>query len=111
VTARDGRPMTRSARRHVVRTRADGLVALDAVTGEAVWSTPLAPAYGLPLVSDGHVVLCVARDHDRGLVLGAYGAADGRLHWEIDVPDDLRDLDVVAGRVVARTDDERITYG
>jgi hypothetical protein len=96
---------------HVVRTRADGLVTLDAVTGETVWSAPLAPAYGLPLVTDGHVVLCVARDEHRGLVLGAYGAGDGRLQWEVDVPDDLSELDVEGGRLLGRTDGEVVAFG
>jgi PQQ-like domain len=95
----------------VLRTGTDALVALDAVTGETVWSTPLTPAYGLPVVTDGHVVLCVSRDAARGLVLGAYDLDDGRLQWDVDVPDDLDELVVADGRLFGQTTGELIAFG
>jgi len=95
----------------VIRTHEGALSALDARTGETVWTTPLAPATELALTTDGRVVLCGRRDPDRGVVLGAYGVDDGRLRWDVVLPDGVDHVAVAAGRLFGLTDDEIVALG
>jgi outer membrane protein assembly factor BamB len=77
-----------------------GLWAVDAVTGEEVWSTS---SSGIPaghrLSTDGVSLLRTERDSGRasGIVLSAYDLRDGGRRWTEPLPEEIADVQDVNG--------------
>lgn len=95
----------------VVRTHDTGLSALDARTGAVRWTTDLRARTQYTLLTDGHLVLCVVDDPDRGAVLGAYDLGDGRLRWDVDLADDVQYLFAADGLLLGLGDRHLVAYG
>ncbi|WNB84370.1 PQQ-binding-like beta-propeller repeat protein [Cellulomonas sp. ATA003] len=95
----------------VVLAGEDSLTALDAVTGERLWSTPVRRVSRVGPVTDGRLVLTGRPHPTDGMVLGAYGIDDGRLRWDTDVPNDVNRLRVADGRLFALTPYELVALG
>ena len=95
----------------VVRLRADGLEALDAATGEALWTTSATPVPQYTLLTDGHAAVCVVVRPERGHVLAAYGLDDGRLRWEVDLAEDVDHLFVADGLLLGVAGGGLVAFG
>jgi PQQ-like domain len=95
----------------VVRLHDDGLTAHDVATGRTLWTTPLVGSAQYTLMTDGRLVLCVAFQRDRGAVLGAYGLDDGRLRWDVDLPDGVGWLFVEDGHLFGRVGQGLVAFG
>jgi outer membrane protein assembly factor BamB len=76
-----------------------GLWAVDAVTGEEVWSTSSGMRAGLTLMTDGVSLLRTERDseHAGGIVLSAYDLRDGGRRWTEPLPEEITDVQGVNG--------------
>lgn len=75
-------------------TRRSGLWAVDAVTGEEVWSTSSGMRAGFTLMTDGVSLLRTERDseHAGGIVLSAYDLRDGGRRWSEPLPEEITDV-------------------
>lgn len=75
----------------------DGLLALDAGTGQERWSVPLRAAneWSLLPVTDGRQVLTLAEEEDDRTVLLALDRRTGTRLWATPMPDDAQQLTVV----------------
>ncbi|VTR75460.1 PQQ-binding-like beta-propeller repeat protein [Cellulomonas hominis] len=80
-------------------TDREGLWAVDATTGRAVWSTAAGTRAGPALMTDG--VHLLRTEHDPGragaTVLAAYGLRDGDRRWAEPLPEGLTDVRAVGG--------------
>jgi len=71
----------------------EALWAVDAVTGDEVWSVPTSPVEDAQLMTDGrHLLRSERADEDAGLVLSAYDLGSGRRAWTTPVPEHLAAL-------------------
>jgi outer membrane protein assembly factor BamB len=95
----------------VVQAQYDGIGALDATTGAPLWTTPLIPVPQFTLVTDGQLVLCVAVRDAPDQVLAAYGLDDGRLRWEVDLPEGLDYLFAVDGSLYGYARSGLVAFG
>lgn len=80
-------------------TGRSGLWAVDAVTGEEVWSTSTGMRAGFTLMTDGVSLLCTERDseHAGGIVLSAYDLRDGGRRWSEPLPEEITGVQGVNG--------------
>ena len=74
----------------------DGLLALDAQTGQERWSVPLRAAneWSMLPVTDGRQILTLVQEDDRTLLL-ALDRRTGNRVWAAPMPDDAQQLTVV----------------
>lgn len=95
----------------VVRADADELRAVDARTGETLWSTPATRGRQFGLYTDGRLLVRTERDLDLGTVLVARGLDDGRVRWTSDIADDIEHLVELEGRLLGVTEDGTVAFG
>lgn len=80
-------------------TDREGLWAVDATTGRAVWSTDAGSRAGPALMTDGVHLLRTEHDPERAgaTVLAAYGLEDGERRWAEPLPQGVTDVGALAG--------------
>jgi len=88
------------------------LLAVDARSGRQLWSVEVPRGnYGEQLFTDGRVVVVPMYDPDRGAVLTAFAAADGREQWMASLPAGTNHFEVSNHRLVALTDQDLVALG
>ncbi|QTE28471.1 outer membrane protein assembly factor BamB family protein [Pengzhenrongella sicca] len=88
------------------------LVALDARSGQRLWSVPVPRGnHAQQVVTDGDVVAVPISDRERGPLLAAFDPADGRARWTAALPPGGTHLTALDGRLAVFTDRDLVVLG